>query len=92
VPVLCLPMGRDQREVAARAVWHGAGISASVRSRTGRLGRLIASALDDPNLQVAARKLAARMAADDSDIAVRELEKIAAPAGPTTAVTPTPSA
>lgn len=84
VPVLCLPMGRDQREVAARAVWHGAGISASVRSHSGRLHRLIASALDDPNLRVAARRLAARMAADDSDVAVRELEEIATPVGPTT--------
>jgi UDP:flavonoid glycosyltransferase YjiC (YdhE family) len=77
-------MGRDQREVAARAVWHGAGISASARSHSGRLHRLIASALDDSNLRVAARRLAARMAADDCDVAVRELEEIATPHGPTT--------
>jgi UDP:flavonoid glycosyltransferase YjiC (YdhE family) len=77
VPVLCLPMGRDQREVAARAVWHGAGISASAHTSTARLRSLIRMALSEPSLRVAAGQLAARMAADDADIAVRELEFVA---------------
>jgi UDP:flavonoid glycosyltransferase YjiC (YdhE family) len=77
VPVLCMPMGRDQREVAARAVWHGAGISTAVRTSTDRLRSLIRMALSEPGLRVGAGQLAARMAADDPDIAVRELEHIA---------------
>jgi MGT family glycosyltransferase len=77
VPVFCLPMGRDQREVAARAVWHGAGISAAVHTSAARLRGLIRTALSEPSLRVAAGQLAARMAADDPDIAVRELEHIA---------------
>jgi UDP:flavonoid glycosyltransferase YjiC (YdhE family) len=85
VPVLCLPMGRDQREVAARAAWHGAGISAPAHTSVARLRRLIRKALDESSLRVAAGKLAARMAADDPDIAVRELEQIATTACPTVA-------
>jgi UDP:flavonoid glycosyltransferase YjiC (YdhE family) len=83
--VLCLPMGRDQREVAARAAWHGAGISAPAHTSVARLRRLIRKALDESSLRVAAGKLAARMAADDPDIAVRELEQIATTACPTVA-------
>jgi UDP:flavonoid glycosyltransferase YjiC (YdhE family) len=84
VPVLCLPMGRDQRDVAARAVWHGAGISAPVQTSTSRLRRIIRTALDDSNLRGAAGQLAAHMASDDPDIAVRELEQLATSTGPAT--------
>lgn len=83
VPVLCIPMGRDQREVAARAVWHGAGISTTARASAGRLRRLIHMALNKSSLRAAAGQLAARLAADDPHIAVRELEQIAATARPT---------
>jgi UDP:flavonoid glycosyltransferase YjiC (YdhE family) len=81
VPVLCMPMGRDQREVAARVVWHGAGVRAPVNTSVPRLRRVIQRALDDSGLRVAAERLAARMADDDPDVAVRELEEIATPAG-----------
>jgi UDP:flavonoid glycosyltransferase YjiC (YdhE family) len=70
-------MGRDQREVAARAVWQGAGISTKADTPTARLRSLIRMALSEPSLRVAAGQLAARIAADDPDIAVRELEHIA---------------
>jgi UDP:flavonoid glycosyltransferase YjiC (YdhE family) len=81
VPVLCLPMGRDQREVASRAEWHGAGVSTPATTSVPRLRRLIRMALDDSSLRVAAGQLAARMAGDDPDIAVRELEQIATTTG-----------
>jgi UDP:flavonoid glycosyltransferase YjiC (YdhE family) len=68
-------MGRDQREVAARAVWQGAGIGTKVDTPTTRLRSLIRMALSEPSLRVAGQ-LAARIAADDPDIAVRELEHI----------------
>ncbi|OBA70774.1 hypothetical protein A5641_11925 [Mycobacterium sp. 1554424.7] len=77
VPVLCMPMGRDQHEVAARVAWHGAGVSAPVRTSVPRLRRVIQTAIDDSSLRVGAGRLAARMADDDPDIAVRELEQIA---------------
>ena len=64
-------------EVAARAVWHGAGISTAAHTSTARLRSLIRMALSEPSLRVAAGQLAARMAADNPDIAVRELENIA---------------
>jgi UDP:flavonoid glycosyltransferase YjiC (YdhE family) len=81
VPVLCMPMGRDQCEIAARAVWHGAGLSTPVTTSVARLRRLIRNALDESSLRVAAGQLAQRMAADDPDIAVRELEQIATTVG-----------
>jgi UDP:flavonoid glycosyltransferase YjiC (YdhE family) len=77
VPVLCMPMGRDQREVAARAEWHGAGIRTPVTTSVPRLRRLIQNALGDSHLRVAAGQLSARMAVDDLSVAVRELEQIA---------------
>ena len=77
VPVVCLPFGRDQKEIAARLEWHGAGIGADADTSVTRLRRIIGRALDDPSLRDAAERLATRMAADDPDIAVHELEKIA---------------
>jgi UDP:flavonoid glycosyltransferase YjiC (YdhE family) len=77
VPALVIPMGRDQGEIAARVVWHGAGISTTMRTSTSEIRRLIRRALDESSLRVAARQLAARMATEDPDTAVRELESIA---------------
>jgi UDP:flavonoid glycosyltransferase YjiC (YdhE family) len=77
VPLLVIPMGRDQGEIAARVVWHGAGISTTMRTSTSEIRRLIRGALDESSLRVAARQLAAHMATEDPDTAVRELESIA---------------
>jgi MGT family glycosyltransferase len=77
VPVLCLPFGRDQREIAARVEWHGVGIGTGAGTSVTRLRRLIRQALDDPSLRVGAERLAMRMAGDDPDSAVHELEMIA---------------
>ncbi|MGH3723749.1 MAG: hypothetical protein ACRDUS_06445 [Mycobacterium sp.] len=65
--------------MTARAVWHGAGRGVPITAPVRRLRRIIHKALDDRDLRVAARRLAMRMAADDPDIAVRELEHMATP-------------
>lgn len=62
VPVLCLPMGRDQGDVAARVVWHSAGL------------RL----LGEPRFRDGARRLARALAEEDGARgAVGELEALA---------------
>jgi UDP:flavonoid glycosyltransferase YjiC (YdhE family) len=74
VPVVCLPMGRDQKDVAIRAVSRRAGVLASVNLPARSLARVIERALLDQELRVGAQRLADRFAADDPAGAVRELE------------------
>ena len=77
VPVLCLPMGRDQADVAARAQWRGAGMVGSAHSSPQRLRKLIGQALSQETLRDGARRIAADFAAEDPDAVVVELEKLA---------------
>lgn len=79
VPVLCLPMGRDQLDIAARVVHAGVGL----RLRPGAPPRAIARAVNrlihDPSFRAAAERVGARMRADAAeDRAVSELEALAA--------------
>lgn len=87
LPLVCLPLGRDQNDVAARVEVAGAGI----RLKPGASPRAIAAAvrrvLDDRSYRVAARRLQAAIAADlTRDRAVEELEALAATASRPTAV------
>lgn len=82
VPLLCLPVGRDQPDTAARVVAAGAGLrlrpGASARAIAGALGAILA----DPGFRVAAERLAVAIAADgERDRAVEEIEAVAAGAG-----------
>ena len=78
VPLLCLPMGRDQLDIAARVVHAGAGLrlrpGASPRAIAGGVERL----LGDPSFRAAAGRVGAQMRADAAeDRAVIELEALA---------------
>ena len=75
VPIVCIPGGRDQNDVTARVVHHGAGL----RARKGSLGKVIARALADPELKRGAERLAAALRAHDGAAgAADELEALAA--------------
>jgi MGT family glycosyltransferase len=83
VPLVCIPMGRDQLDVAARVVHAGAGLrlrpSASPRAIRATVERVAA----DPGFAAAARDLGARMRADaDADWGTAELEALAAGSEP----------
>lgn len=79
VPVVCLPLGRDQPDVAARVVRAGAGLRLSPRSSTARIASAISTVLQDPSYGAAARRIQTAMAAEErSDRAVSELEAVAA--------------
>jgi len=82
VPLLCLPVGRDQPDTAARVVAAGAGLrlrpGASARAIGGALGSILA----DPGFRTAAERVSAAIAADrERDLAVEEIEAVAAGAG-----------
>jgi len=80
VPLVCLPMGRDQHDNAARVVWRGAGVRLRSSSRPEALREAIRRVLDMPSYREGARRIAARMAAEDPARAgVEELEALAAP-------------
>jgi MGT family glycosyltransferase len=78
VPVLCLPMGRDQADVAARAVWRGAGSRLSSRAKPDAIRQAVRRMLDEPHFREGARRIAERMSQEgDGPLAVAELEAIA---------------
>jgi UDP:flavonoid glycosyltransferase YjiC (YdhE family) len=77
VPVLCIPLGRDQGENATRTVETGAGLalrpSASAAAIAGAVRRL----LDEPAFRAAARAVSERIRAErQTDTAVEALEAL----------------
>ncbi len=79
VPLLCLPMGRDQDENAARVVQRKAGLKLSPKATVEQLQAAVRRLLDEPGFREGARACAAAIAEArgqaDSSI---ELEAVAA--------------
>ncbi|HEX8693557.1 MAG TPA: glycosyltransferase [Longimicrobium sp.] len=77
VPLLCLPMGRDQDDNAARVVARGAGLRLSPRAGPPRISAAVRRLLGEPGFRAQAERLG-RVIADDvaADRAVRELEAV----------------
>jgi UDP:flavonoid glycosyltransferase YjiC (YdhE family) len=77
VPLLVLPMGRDQGDNAARVVYAGAGASLSSHSSAARIRRAVERLLADEATLAGARRMAAVIAADGGrDRAVEALEAL----------------
>jgi UDP:flavonoid glycosyltransferase YjiC (YdhE family) len=83
LPLLCLPMGRDQDDNAARVVAHGVGLRLRPSASPQKIAVALHRLLDDPSFRASAGALGRLIAADaEADRAVRELEGIeAVPAG-----------
>jgi UDP:flavonoid glycosyltransferase YjiC (YdhE family) len=78
VPLVCVPAGRDQLEVAARVVDVGAGVRLRPGASSAAIARAVRTVLEDPAYRRAARRMADAIAADTaSDRAVAELEELA---------------
>jgi MGT family glycosyltransferase len=77
VPLLCLPMGRDQDDNAARVVARGAGLRLRPSARPPRIAAAVRRLLDEPGFRAHAADLG-RIIQDDvaEDRAVKELEAI----------------
>lgn len=65
VPMVCLPMGRDQNDNAARVVYRGAGVRLKPSASEASIRAAVRSVLDEPGYRAAARKLATAITANE---------------------------
>ena len=78
VPVVCLPMGRDQNENAARVVFHGAGVRLKPTAPAAKIRQAVRDVMAAPRYRDAARRLGEQIAQDARDSrAVPALEAVA---------------
>ncbi|TDD23384.1 glycosyltransferase [Nonomuraea diastatica] len=78
VPLVCMPLGRDQREVARHVEHAGAGITVSKSSSPRTIARAVDRVLHDPSYRREAQRLGVEIAAETAtDRAVTELEALA---------------
>ncbi|MFC1643206.1 glycosyltransferase [Myxococcota bacterium] len=78
VPLLCLPMGRDQHDNAVRVAARGAGIRASHTASPGVLRRATQQLLSNPKYKQAALHMAEQILREDpASLVTGELEELA---------------
>jgi MGT family glycosyltransferase len=78
VPLVCIPMGRDQDDTAARVVHHGAGVRLTPRASTDQIRAAIGKVLTHGEYRIAAERLADAIAAErETSTLVAELESLA---------------
>lgn len=83
VPVLCIPLGRDQPDNAARAARHGVGTVLSPRSDADAIAEGVRRMLLEPSYRAAAAALGERIRAEiASGATLTELESVAAATRP----------
>jgi MGT family glycosyltransferase len=70
VPLLCLPMGRDQNDNAARVVARGVGKRLRQSASTAAIRKAIRQVLENPAYRESARRLGATIRRDAQDSAV----------------------
>ena len=79
VPLMCLPQGRDQYDVAARVVHAGAGLRLDHTAPAEVIADAAQQLLAEDRFAAAARRLADRIRDEIStDVAVAEIERVAA--------------
>jgi MGT family glycosyltransferase len=86
LPMLCMPMGWDQHDNAARVVARGAGLMSSPEASVAEVAEAVRRLLEDPGFRSAAEKLGERVRRDAAQSTlVGELEAAAASAAERTA-------
>jgi MGT family glycosyltransferase len=82
VPVVALPLGRDQLDNAARVAHHGAGLRLKPRAKPETIAAAVRRVIDEPTFAANAERIAAAIADETAeDRAVAELEALAGPSG-----------
>ncbi len=78
VPLVCMPIGRDQPCVAARVVHSGCGVRLRSRASTRQIADAVRGALADRRLKVNAERLG-RIVREEiaADTGVAEMEALA---------------
>jgi MGT family glycosyltransferase len=66
VPLLCLPMGRDQNDNAARVAHRGAGLTLPADARPETIAAAVRHLLDEPAFKSAAQALGSAIRADEA--------------------------
>ena len=66
VPLLCLPMGRDQHDNAARVAHRGAGLTLPADASPETIAAALRRLLDEPAFKTAAEALGAAIRADEA--------------------------
>jgi MGT family glycosyltransferase len=78
VPVVALPLGRDQLDNAARVAHHGAGLRLKPKASPDSIAAAVQRVIDEPSFAASTERLAAAIAAETAaDRAVEELETLA---------------
>lgn len=78
VPLVCLPMGRDQHGNAERVAHLGAGRILAAEANNAAIAATVRDALADPALRAGARRIGERMRAEIvADRAMHEMEALA---------------
>jgi MGT family glycosyltransferase len=78
LPLVCIPMGRDQHDTAARVVHHGAGVRLRPNASTAAIRSAVEQVLHDERFRANAERLAATIALEQrSADVVTELEELA---------------
>lgn len=77
LPLVCLPMGRDQNDNAARVVAHGVGLRLRPSASPNRIRKAVSRVLEEVRFRAEAQRIG-RIIADDAaaDRAVAELEAV----------------
>jgi UDP:flavonoid glycosyltransferase YjiC (YdhE family) len=92
LPLVCLPIGRDQPDNAARVEWHGTGQRLSPNSSPAGIRAAVERVLRDPAFAASARRLASAFAEErPAERAPTALEVVAGHAGSTRAAKPRPA-
>ena len=79
VPLLCLPMGRDQPDNAARIVARGAGLRLDPAASPDAIGAAVMRLVEEPGFRDAARRWGAAIRAETEaagDVAVDSLDRM----------------
>jgi UDP:flavonoid glycosyltransferase YjiC (YdhE family) len=80
VPMVCIPMGRDQDATAARVVAEGVGVQLSPTASTADIRAAIADVLDNDEYRLQAARLAEVLASEHEPLdVVLELEQLVDP-------------
>ena len=78
VPVVAMPLGRDQLDNAARVVHHGAGLRLKPTAKPDAIAKAVRRVLEEPSFSAAAERMAAAIAVESAeDLAAAELEALA---------------
>jgi MGT family glycosyltransferase len=78
VPVVAMPLGRDQLDNAARVAHHGAGLRLKPKASSETIATAVWRVLDEPSFRANAERLAAAIAAETAeDRVAEELEEVA---------------